>query len=252
MSSALQGLRILNTRPKNQAPALSEEIRQAGGIAVECPLLEIQAMSSDWLDLIPSLTTIQQALFISVNAVHHCFSALRQHNRHWPSSIKVTAIGLSTAKALAQYGVSVHHLPEFFDSEHVLMLDSLHGLKNQNILLVKGVDGRTLIEHTLTLRGANVIPLVVYQRIMPHISAQLIHSLWRDNQVDIILLTSEQSLNHLFKLFGTTAHDWLREKTYLVISERLAKAALSFGIKKIIMSHPHRMIATLLDSNIKD
>ena len=42
---------------------------------------------------------------------------------------------------------------------------------------------------------------------MPKISRQFINSIWHDDLVDIILLTSEQSLHNLFKMFGKEAHD---------------------------------------------
>ncbi|CZR33605.1 Uncharacterised protein [Legionella pneumophila] len=39
----------------------------------------------------------------------------------------------------------------------------------------------------------------------------------------------------------------LQNKPCLVISDRLAKVASLFGIKKILISHPERMIGTLFD-----
>src|SRR5690606_15809392 len=107
--------------------------------------------------------------------------------------------------------------------------------------------GRALIEEGLLQKGAQVIPLDVYKRAIPNISQEFINSLWREDLVDIILLTSEQSMHHLFKIFSEKAHSWLHEKPCLVISERLAKSASLFGIKKIIISHPNGIMNTLLD-----
>lgn len=89
--------------------------------------------------------------------------------------------------------------------------------------------------------------LLVYKRILPQISPQYLNTLWRDNRVDIILLTSEQSIFNLFKLFDKEAHDWLQNKTCLVISKRLAQSAKSLGMKKIIISHPAKIMDALFD-----
>ncbi len=78
------------------------------------------------------------------------------------------------------------------------------------------------------------------------IIAAFITTIWYDDAVDIILLTSEQSLNHLFKLFDVQAHQWLLSKVYLVISNRIAQAARNMGIKKIILSHPKHIVTALL------
>lgn len=251
MSGSLHGLRVLNTRPQEQALHLSESIRAAQGIAIELPTLEIRAIT-DWLRQLPDLNNVQQAIFISANAVKHCFMQLEQAQIHWPSTIEVIAIGNGSATLLKQFKVQVHATPLMPDSEHLLAIPSLQHPKKQTILLFKGEGGRPLIEESLLQQGADLIALNVYQRALPKINAQFIKSIWRDDLVDIILLTSEQSMHHLFQLFPKDAYDWLRNKTCLVISERLAQSASSLGIKHIIRSHPEGIMNALFDSVIKD
>ncbi|MGC1181619.1 uroporphyrinogen-III synthase [Legionella sp.] len=251
MSRSLRGLRILNTRPHKQAASLSTAIRAGGGSVIELPTLEIQA-TPDWLHSLPDLKKINQAIFVSANAVEHCFMQLNQANISWPSSIKVIAIGQGSTMMLKQFDTHVHMIPEMPNSEHLLVINSLQQPQKQNILLVKGKEGRTLIEETLSSRGANLIVLNVYQRAMPKINPQFVKSIWREDLVDIILITSEQSIHHLFKLFEEEAHNWLRSKTCLVLSERLAHVAFSLGINTIIRSHPSRMMNALFNYVIKD
>jgi uroporphyrinogen-III synthase len=83
---------------------------------------------------------------------------------------------------------------------------------------------------------------------MPKVAASFVNSLWHNDAVDIILLTSEQSMHHLFKLFNPEAHRWLQSKPWLVISNRLAQSASLLGIKKITICHPNRIIDSLFDS----
>lgn len=251
MNPSLQGLRILNTRPQEQAQHLSERIRAAQGIAIELPTLEIQA-TANWLSQLPDLNSVQQAIFVSANAVKHCFMQLQQAQIHWPSTIEVIAIGNGSATLLKQFAIAVHTTPLMPDSEHLLALPSLQSPQKQKILLFKGEGGRPLIEESLLQQGADLIALNVYQRALPKINEQFIKSIWRDDLVDIILLTSEQSMHHLFHLFPKDAHHWLRSKTCLVISERLAQSASSLGIEHIIRSHPEGIMNALFDSVIKD
>lgn len=243
----LNGLRILNTRPKEQGQILHTVIQQAGGIAIDFPTLEIQECEPHWLANLPDLKSLGHAIFISANAVHYCFKQLQQQiNFSWPPEIQTIAIGQGTAQALQKYRIAAE-IPLSPDSEHLLQLPSLTQIKQKKIVLIKGEGGRRLIEDYLLEQGAELIVLAVYKRALPTINHQFSNSLWQDNAVDIILLTSEQSIHNLFKLFSQKSHDWLKNKPCLVISERLAQIATHLGMKKIKLSHPNRIINTLLD-----
>ncbi|MFI4962578.1 MAG: uroporphyrinogen-III synthase, partial [Legionellales bacterium] len=247
MNQSLHGLRILNTRPKDQAYRLSKEILEKGGVAIECPALEIKATPPDWVDSLPDLWSVDYAIFISANAVHCCFKQLHQKNIPWPSSIKVITIGQGSARALKDYEITPFDLPDQPDSEQVLALASLQTLKDKTVLLFKGEGGRRLIEEGLQARKAKLYCISVYRREMPGISHQFLKSIWQEDLVDIILVTSEQSLYNLFTLFGTDAKTWLQNKTCLVLSDRLAKVGLSLGMTHITICHPERIISALLD-----
>ncbi|KTD22063.1 uroporphyrinogen III methylase [Legionella lansingensis] len=242
MSHALQGLRILNTRPLPQGKTLSYAIENAGGTAIECPALAIEGVEF----LLPVLTHFEQAIFISANAVAYCFSRLLQRDIHWPSTIHhVIAVGQGTANALRQYSVGVTDIPEESNSESLLTLPSLQKIEGKNILLVKGKEGRGLIADTLTQRGAQLSILEVYKRIMPKHDKEYLYSLWQEQAVDIILFTSEQAMQNIFAMFGEPAYRWLCTTPCLVISKRLAKAASLLGMQQIIVSKPEAIIDTL-------
>jgi uroporphyrinogen-III synthase len=247
MSNSLNGLRILNTRPQNQGMVLSQLIHKAGGIAIACPTLEIKECPNNWIHELPDLNEVDHAIFISANAVEYCFKELDKNKRQWPKHIYVIAIGQGTAKTLQHYQIRVNSIPSVPDSEHVLALLNEHQLQHKKVLLFKGEGGRTVIEEGLRQKQAKLSIFSVYQRIMPSIDYHYINSLWRNDAVDIILLTSEQSIQNLFKLFSREAHPWLQNKPCLVISERLAKAASLVGIKQLRISHPNRIIDTLFD-----
>ncbi len=245
----MKGLRVLNTRPLNQSAALDKAIHAAGGISINLPALTITSTTLDWLNNMPELTTVNQAIFISANAVDYYFSALKQANIHWPASINVIAVGNATAAALSKQGIQVHHIPFIADSEHLLELDILQNIQHQNILLIKGLGGRPMIAEVLQSRGACLISLAVYYRSLPDIKQEYINSVWQDDSVDIILFTSQQAMNNLFTLFSEEGRSWLRSKPCLVISARLAESASLLGIKTIIISQHDKILDALRHYN---
>ncbi|HAU1151648.1 TPA: uroporphyrinogen-III synthase [Legionella pneumophila] len=247
MTKTLNGLRILNTRPREQAQVLNKKIVESGGIPIDCPTMDIVASETNWINKLPDLTSVNQAIFVSPNAVRYFMMELSSKRINWPNSIRVTAIGKGTSRMLNEFNIQVSDIPELPDSEHLLTLNSLQQIRNQTILLVKGEGGRQLIEEYLMLKGARLCILSVYKRVVPTIDQEFLNSLWRDDLVDIILLTSEQSIHNLFKMFSIEGQMWLQNKPCVVISDRLAKVASLLGIKKILISHPERMIGTLFD-----
>lgn len=247
MKKTLQGLRVLNTRPKKQAQRLTQEILAVGGSAIECPALEIIPAYDHWIDTLPHLDQVQHAIFISANAVHCCFDALGKRQIHWPTHINNIAIGRASAEALKEHQIQAHELPKKSDSEHLLELESLKHIKHQSLLLFKGEGGRTHLEEHLIKRGAHLSILTVYRRELPKVSQKLIDSIWQDDLVDIILFTSELSMHNLFKLFGKSAYGWLINKPAIVLSERIANSASLIGLQNIITCHPEQIMDTLFD-----
>lgn len=246
MIASLHKLRVLNTRPYEQAKDLSLAINKAGGIAIECPALVIEASDTPWLSSFSaSASSADYAIFISANAVNYCFTHLAQQKLSWPATLQVIAIGEGTAAALANYDISVHLMPLKADSEHLLALTELQQINTKTILLFKGEEGRTLIADTLQDRGAILVIFSVYKRVIPKTEPQYLHSLWRDDAVDIILFTSQQAMHNLFTLFGEQARTWLCSKPCLVLSNRLAKLASLLGMQTILVSSPAMILETL-------
>jgi len=236
----LAGLCVLNTRPGEQGKLLNQAITMAGGMALDCPFFSIEFTKPDWIDDLPDLSTVNTAIFTSINAVHGCFHVLQQP---LPDTINIVAIGKTTAKVLQEYGVKTVQTPEVADSQHLLEMPVFQKVGRKNIVLFKGKNGLNLIENTLAQRKANLTILNVYKRVVLEPDPFMLNSLWRRDVVDIILITSEEILNSLFAVFPET---WLAKKTCLVVSERLAEKARNLGINNILMSTPETILNTLI------
>lgn len=237
-------MRILNTRPIEQIHELTSAIRAADGISVELPTVSIQP-TTNWLNTLPNLTTVHQAVFVSKPAIHYFFLGLDQNHLLWPKDLPITVLGQGSAQALMAFGLSADYIPITSDSEHLLQMPHLQILHNQSILMIKGQGGRTLLTDTLTKRGAMVHAVDVYTRQLPEKNPIAITSVWQNDEVDIILFTSQQAMEHLFVLLGPAAHAWIRQKPCVVISPRLAQAAKNLGIQSIITTRYEDLLKTL-------
>lgn len=241
----LNGLRVLNTRPNGQNKALSQAIIQALGESIELPVMSIVPTPITWINHLPQFDKITCAIFISANAVHHFFTPLQHNKIKWPKTIQTIAIGKATADELMNKGIAVDFIPDVADSEHLLQLSLFKRVYQQSILLIKGLGGRKTISNYLLTRGSLLFPVEVYKREIPNYKQEFLEPFWQEDQVDIILLTSEQSIINLVTLLGNTARSWLYNKPCLVISARLAEIAQQQGIKHIIISQHDTIIATL-------
>ena len=105
----LEGLRVLVTRPADQAGSLCRLITEAGGEALRLPTLEIRDPdprdAARLLAVIEELESYDLAVFISVNAVTRGMEFI-QARRTWPATVKIATVGASSARVLARYGLT--------------------------------------------------------------------------------------------------------------------------------------------------
>lgn len=244
-SIQLNGLRVLNTRPQQQARDLSRQIRAAGGIAIEYPTIQIMPLAFTWLHNLAPLASIQKAIFVSTNAVTHFFAGLQSQHIPWPTTIQTFAIGTGTATALNQHQITAVYTPKIADSEHLLALSPLHNIQHQSVLIISGEKGRPLLDTSLRDRGAIVHNLAVYRRVLPEKNVQFTHALWQDDGVDIILMLSQEAMDNLFALFEEAARPWLLSKPWVVISPRLVDIARRHQVRTVILSSYEDILTTL-------
>ena len=221
------------------------DINIAGGISLELATVAIQATELTWLSDFQSLENIQQIIFISKNAVRHFFAGLKSCKLTLPDNIKITCIGTATEDLLKKFGYAADFIPEPATSEGLLKLTNFQDVDAESIVLVKGIGGRTTINDELLKRGANLVALNVYERIIPAFDKKLVNSIWQEDFVDIIIFTSRQAMLNTFSIFGEDAKAWLQAKPCLVISSRLEAAAHELGIKKIISASYNTIVEAL-------
>ena len=218
----LQSMSVLVTRPASQATSLASRIRQSGGEAIMLPAIAIEPIA------VTATGEYDLAIFISSNAVEHGARLIDTH-----ASLRVAAIGKSTAAALAALNITVDLFPDSDSrSETLLAHPSLDLASGSRVLIVRGVGGRTLLQESFTARGMQVDVLEVYRRVLPPADPALlasIETLWSAGDLDIVTVTSVEILTNLVAMFGDKG--FLRSVPLLAASGRIAEAAAALGLQ---------------------
>jgi len=233
----LNGLKVLVTRPEEQATPLLEAIASHGGVAKSFPLLEIMQV-----DTIPSalaqLEQYQLIIFVSRNAVIHSWALLDANRKpSLPDQLKVAAMGRGTADELSARGQRIDHLPSTsFDSEGLLALAAMQSVQGQRILIVRGQSGREHMATVLRQRGAKVDYVEVYQRLK---TKRVLTN--QDSDVDAIVLSSSEAIQHLADCARRDQQAWVFAKQIVAIHPRIAMQAgdLGFTLKPVIAEQEH-------------
>jgi uroporphyrinogen-III synthase len=227
----LHNINVMVTRPKELADNLCELIRNAGGVPISYPVLEIRepGTSNSREFVSHNIHAFSMAIFISPTAVSRTLHYLPS----LPNNLRIAAIGSRTAETLAQAGIHTDILPDGHDSESLLATPEMHAghIQGANIIIFRGEGGRTLLGDTLTSRGANVVYAEMYSRAKPEPDAD---SEQKFLQTDIVAATSNEGLLNLLDMVGDKMY--LRSLPLIVPGTRCEQMAKTLGFKSIIVA----------------
>ncbi len=263
-------MRVLVTRPLNEAAAWVAGLTAAGHEAVALPLIDISPVTDQteiraaW----QAAPSCQAIMFVSAAAVKHFFSAVQDANVHdSPAHAAIRlhleqtrcwATGLGTRKALLQAGVPENLIDSpsadagQFDSEALWRVVAARLTPTKPVLIVRGTDdltrqgddhaahskgvGRDWLAQTLQNAGVTVRWVVSYRRCLPGWSdAQ--RRLAKDASADgsVWCFSSSQAISFLERLLPQQT--WTDARC-IVTHARIADAARALGFSRITLSRP--------------
>ena len=231
---ALTGLKIVITRPRDQAVQLKRRIEQAGGVPLLFPLLDIAPVPDTRLlhDQIKRLPQFDLAIFISPNAVRYGMAEI-QAAGSLPSSLKIATVGQGSARALHESGITNVIVPaERFDSEGLLALPELQDIAGWRVMIFRGDGGRELLGNTLKARGATVEYAACYQRSKPERDIGELVS----DVPDAITVTSSEALGYLWQMLDKGAQAALCGIPLFVPHRRIAELARQQGWHQVVLT----------------
>ncbi len=230
----LKQARILVTRPAYQAENLCNLIRENNGIPIRLPTLEIIPILLDASEIEQYLTQANSVIFTSVNAVRLYCSQLDDAKMQQLKTKSCFAIGQATAQSLETVGVSVDLMPkQGYNSEALLNLTTLQQVSQQDIVIIRGENGRETLADVLTQRGAKVSYQNVYRRAIPDIDCSDVVTLIKQKQLDFLSITSGEAIQNLVTMLPKMQHDLLKKIPLVVVSERIETIAKSLGFQRI-------------------
>lgn len=226
-SDELSGLKILVTRPRDQAVHLARAIEQAGGIPLLYPLLEITPVQETGIlrEQVSHLPRAHLAIFISPNAVRYGMAAICEAGV-LPPALKIATVGQGSAKALHELGIMEVIVPaERYDSEGLLAL--LPDVAGWRVMIFRGDGGRELLGDTLTARGAVVEYVTCYLRRKPQQDKDLLLN------ADAITVTSSEALVYLGQMTDGSERLALLDTPLFVPHPRIARLARTQGWSQV-------------------
>jgi uroporphyrinogen-III synthase len=232
----LQGVGVLVTRPEQQATPLCRLLESAGALALRLPVIDIRsAMGTSGTRLeIGAIEAFDLVIFTSANAVRFG-SALLDERR----DVMLAAIGPATARALGEAGYRPAVTPSAgFDSESLLLHPVLADPAGRRILLVKGMNGRNLLETRLTERGAVVVVADVYKRERVSHSAATLDALageFAAGKIQIVTATSVDIAAGLLDIATPVLRRDFDRVRWLVPGDRVAAALRERGVSGPIL-----------------
>lgn len=166
----LFGRRIVNTRPKGQADALSSRLKALGAEVIEMPTIEIQA-AADYGPLdraLVELAAYDWLIFTSANGVR-CFVERMDASAADLRGLraKICAIGPATRAAVEALHLKIDLMGREYVAEGLLEAFSAYDLAGRRVLLPRAAVARDLVPVELARRGAQVDVVEAYRTVAP-------------------------------------------------------------------------------------
>ncbi len=236
-SRPLAGLGVVVTRPAAQAAPMAARLEALGARVIRVPLLAVEAPADPAAarSVLSNASRFDLAVFVSTNAVERGLAMLQEAGG-LPPGLRLAAIGRATAEALRAQACPPDLVPAGgFDSEALLALEAMQPARvaGQRVLIVRGEGGRETLAETLRARGARVEYAEVYRRVRPPVDVEGLAALGEAGQIDAIVLTSGEALEHLFETFPRPPHGWLDGVALVVPSARVGEAARRHGYPRV-------------------
>lgn len=226
--SRLNELKVVITRPREQACSLAELVACSGGVPVLYPTIEIRALPLNArAGLAESVAAADWAIFISAHAVRHGLDHIHAAGADLGPT-PVASIGGATTGALQKAGVRVRlECPSPPGSESLLATPEMQQVAGMNICIVRGRGGRELLGETLRKRGATVTYVECYERCRPQApTAPLLEAV---NSGAVIVTTSVNGLQNLLAMTSGREQDVILSATLVVAGERQRAEARRLG-----------------------
>ena len=203
----LFGKRIVVTRARGQADALSGRLRALGADAIEMPTIEI-GPAGDYAPLdraIAGLAGYDWLIFTSANGVRFFIERLDLSGSDLRAlRARICAIGPATRAAVEALHLKVDLMGREYVAEGMLEAFAPYDLAGTRILLPRAAVARDLVPVELGRRGARVDVVEAYRTVVPEGAAEHARAVLA-RRPHAITFTSSSTVQNLVDVVGSDA-----------------------------------------------
>jgi len=205
----LSGKRIVVTRARGQADALSARLRELGAEAIEMATIEIRP-AADYTPLdraLAELDAYDWLIFTSANGVRYFLERLDRSALDLRAlRAKICAIGPATRAAVEALHLKVDLMGKEYVAEGLLAAFAPFDLAGRRILLPRAAVARDLVPTDLARRGARVDVVEAYRTVVPESAAEQAREIFGDGRKpDAITFTSSSTVRNFVEAAGAAA-----------------------------------------------
>ena len=223
----LFGQRIVVTRAREQADALSAKLRALGADVMEMPTIEI-VPASDYAPLdraIAELPRYDWLIFTSVNGVRLFLERLDGSLQDLRAlRARIGAIGDATKQAVEALHLKVDLMGEEYVAESLVQALAKLDLAGKRVLLPRAAVARDLLPCALRERGACVDVVEAYRTVIPESAARQAEQVFGGSRKpDWITFTSSSTVQNFVQAAGVKALEGLKVASIGPVTTATAK-----------------------------
>lgn len=236
----LSGKRIVVTRSRAQAGALSTQLRVLGADVFELPTIEIQPPTDlrAFAELVQDAHAYDWIVFTSPNGVTAFFDLFYKlyNDAREIGGARIAAIGPGTAQRVKSFHLHVDLEPEEFVAEGLVRAFQEQGtVENLRILLARAEQARDVLSKQLTRLGAIVDEGFAYRTVAETRDVTGARRRLVDEGADLITFTSSSTVENFLAL----GLEWPKGMQVASIGPITSKTARERGLTIDIEAHRH-------------
>ncbi|MBA3963089.1 MAG: uroporphyrinogen-III C-methyltransferase [Chthoniobacterales bacterium] len=201
----LAGKRIVVTRTRKQAGALSERLRDLGADVIELPTIRIEPPTDlrAFAELVQDSHGYDWIIFTSPNGVSAFFEMFYKlyDDARDLGAARIAAIGPATAQRVREFHLKVNLQPDEYVAEAVVREFKREGdIENLRILIARAEEARDLLPRELGAMGAIVDVAVAYRTVAETDDRTEARRRLAEGGADMITFTSSSTVENFLAL----------------------------------------------------
>jgi uroporphyrinogen III methyltransferase/synthase len=236
----LSGKRIVVTRTRKQAGALTNQLRALGADVFELPTIRIEPPTDlrEFAELVQDAHGYDWIVFTSPNGVDAFFEIFYKlyDDAREIGGAKIAAIGPATAQRVRDFHLHVELQPEEFVAEALVrQFQKVGGVENLRILLARAEKARDVLPRELSKLGAIVDEAFAYRTVPETRDITGARRRLLEEGADLITFTSSSTVENFLAL----GLPWPKGMQVASIGPITSKTAADHGLKIDIEARRH-------------